>query len=724
MSCDPRQNTLNPGNLPGIPIPNFGIPTSPIQLPIPNFTLPEGIPEDLLDMINSIQAIFPTSTFKPNLDDISNSILTALGSIFNQIAPFLSLYSFFQALLNIILCIIDVLCSLMNPWKLFKSLRRLFKRCLPDFIRMFPFMALLVMILSILLLILALVEYIINKVIQLINDLIQNLQTLANGLTLQDDDAITATAIKISQLLCLIENLFATLVAIGAIIEVIQALARLGGRSVCGGGGAPSVGNDSDCCSDDVCPPFIHDNPEGLTGAKGQLIYYSQINTNIEGILGLPHYAASQFNLAPQRPESWQFVNTDTQQIYSFSDIITPIGDGDIFWPEGVIYSNKSKASRVPYSLDMTMREFDPSPFLNDPLPARDFKVIDVIVYKQPYIGVINEINQNDTTNATGTLALTGGLVFHKPTETSDFVPYIYNGSQVTLETLIHRDAVSGLLPIVDDGYFTNDIEFTLNIHHEVLVKHALITIGCIPDLFAERVVMNASLDNNGFDPPALRLPPVRPGNTGNEFLPDATGTHDCVSKAMIKFRSNVNEESALVFQAEVIACLEEFKKQTSDAYCNILKASVSIFNSTVEFDNNLQFTTRPITATVILKDNNNTNVGVKIEQGCVPIIESLLDGYVSLGHLSNFTYDGYSLFTAKITSDVAGDGKLYVSYNGDNLKRVIGSDDDNNPSSIQDLILDYTFVSTGTKSTVHDPADSEPAGIRRDNTDVSNNET
>lgn len=722
MSCDPKNNTLNPGIFPGIPIPNFGLPISPIQIPIPNFTLPSGIPEDLLGMINSITAVFPSSTFKPNLDDISATIMTALGSIFNQIAPFLSLYNFFQAMLNLILCIIDVLCALMSPWKLFKAIRKLFKRCLPDFLRIFPFMALLAMIISILLLILALIEYIINKVIQLINDLIENLKTLGNGLTLQDDDAITATAIKIAQLLCLIDNLFATLVAIATIIQIIQSLANFGGRSVCGGGGGPSAGDDSDCCSSDVCPPFIHDQPDGFSGLKGQLIYYNQINTNVEGLLGLGHLAASQFNLAPQRPESWQFINTDTHQVYSFSDIITPINDGDIFWPEGITYTDKSKPSRVPYSLDMIMHEFDPSPFLDDPLPARDFKIIDVIVYKQPYIGVLDQRNNLETTNATGTLALTGGTVYHKPPGFTDYVPYIYNGSQATLETLIHRAPLSGILPVADDGYVTNDIEFTLNIHHEVLIKHSLITLGCMPDLFTERVIMNASLENNGFDPPALRLPTVRPGDTGTEFLPDAIGTHDCVSKAMQKFRANVNEQSALVFQAEVIACLEEFKRQTTESYCNILKASVSIFNSTVEFDNNLQFTTRPITATVIFKDNNNTNIGTNIESGCISTIESLLDGYVSLGELSDFVYDGYSLFTAKITSDVAGDGKLYVSYNGDNFKRVIGQDDDNNPSSIQDLVLDYTFVSTGTKSTVHGADETQPA-VRRDNTDISRNE-
>lgn len=723
MSCDPRDNTLNPTIFPGIPIPGFGIATAPIQLPISNFQLPEGIPEDLLDMINSITAIFPSSTFTPNLDDISNSILSALGSVFNQIAPFLSLYSFFQALLNIILCVIDILCAIANPFKMLKAMRKLFKRCLPAFLRLFPFLALLAMILAILLLILALIEYIINKVLQLINDLIENLKTLGAGLTLQDDDAITATAIKISQLLCLIENLFAVLVAISAIISIIQALAGISGRSVCGGGGAPSAGDDSDCCSSDVCPPYIHDNPDGLVGIQGTLIYYNQINTNLQGLLGLNPLQSAQFNIAPQRYESWQFVNSDTNQIYSFADIITPIGDGDIFWPEGISYNNTSKPSKVPYTLELIMRDFDPSPFVVDALPARDFKITDVIVYKKPYIGIQNQINQIDSSNATGTLSLVGGLVYHKPSDVSDYVPYTINGVQATLETLIHQSDVSGTLPLFDDGYVTTDIAFTLNIHHEVLIKHSLITLGCSPDLFLERVVMNASVESNGFDAIAVKLPPVREGDTGNEFLPDALGTHSCVSDAMAKFRSNVSEESALVFQAEVIACLEEFRRQTSASYCNILRAGVSIFNTMAELDNNLQFTTRPITVSVVLKDSNDTIISKNVAADCVPFMESLLDGYVTLGDLSDFVYDGYGAFTAEITSDTAGDGTLVVSFDNNTLKRLVGTDDDDNPTTIEELILDYTFVSTSSVSTVSGANDSEP-GVRRDNTDVARNDT
>src|SRR5690606_24531434 len=255
--------------------------------------------------------------------------------------------------------IIEILCAIPNPWKMMSAVRKLFKRCLPNFLSLFPWLALIAMILALLLLIIALIEYLIAQILKLVEDIIANLDTLSRGLTLQDEDSITATARKIAQLLCLIENLLAIIVAIASILAIINSLAGIRGRSVCGGGNGRGisisfVGDDPGCCDNDVCPPFIADNPDGITGIQGKLVYYSQINTDLENLLGLSSAFAAQFNLPALRPESWQFINEETNQAYSFADIITPIGDGDIFYPEGIVYPNDSKPSRVPYTVDLT----------------------------------------------------------------------------------------------------------------------------------------------------------------------------------------------------------------------------------------------------------------------------------------------------------------------------------------------------------------------------------
>lgn len=709
--CNPGDLSLNPGPFPGTPLPGFGIPLAPIQFPLPE--LFDGFPEDLLELIDSLKIPWPGNLeLAPNLDDLTNSILKALSSLFNQIAPFLGLYRFLQAALNMILCLLEILCAFPNPFKMHRAMRRLFKRCLPNFLSLLPWLALLAMILALLQMILALIEYIINKILQLIRDLIENLQTLGRGLSVQDDDSVTAAARKIASLLCLMENLIAVIVAIAAILAIIQALAGIQGRSACGGGrGMPTAGDDVNCCDDEVCPPFIAENPNGLQGLEGQLVYYREIQTDIESILGISSSFASQFNLSALRPESWQFVDEKTNQEYSFADIITPIGDGDIFFPEGVTFDKDTKPRRSPYTLDLTLRDFDPSLFHEDDVGgARTFKIKDIILTKKPYIGLRNEKNQLELTNTTGTLSLAGGLVFEQFNEGSDGVPYTIDGEQATLETFLHFNSVRSNLPSIDDGYYVSNVEFTLNIRHEVLIDYGLITLGCHPDLFQERFVANSRVESVGFDAIAVRLPDVSEAG----FLPDALGAHACAATAIQNFRQDVSPENAENFQAEIVACLEKFRQETLDAFCNILKAGVSVFESTVEIDNNLQFITRPIVAKVVLKDTNGTTISGNIPENCADGIAGLIDGYVSLGTLSDFVYDGYESFTANITSDEAGSGILTVMFDNNTFKNILNSDNDNATSVIVDNTINYTFVGVGETD----------AGVRRDESDVARDGT
>lgn len=715
MPCDPNSSNLSvvPGI--GIPIPGFGIPISPIQLPIPNLNLPNL--DNVLELINSIEAIFPGLVYKPNLDDTTNSILTALSSIFNQIAPFLGLYNFIQAAFNMVSCIIEVLCALKNPFRLIKAIRRLFRRCAVDFMKLFPFLAILAMIIALLLLIITLIEYIINAVEKIIKDLLANIETLSRGLTLQDDDSVTATAVKIAQLLCFIENLLSVLIAIGAIISVINALAGKKGNALCGGGrgrgfNVPTV-DDSGCCNESICPIWLQDNPEGIPGLSGTLIYYRRINTNLQSILGISHGASLQFNLPPQRSESWQFVDSSSGQLYSFVDIITPIDTelGNDWWPDSATFTKNTKPVKAPYTVDLTLRNFDPGSFnTSDVNGARDFNIKNLIVTQRPYVGVEDYKNELDETfNTTGTLVLGGGLVYEIFSDDSDGVPYLINGRQATLETFIHHDPILGLIPTVDDGYYVDEIEFTLKINHPILLSYDLITLGCIPEVAQERYVANVTVESLGFDAVSVKLPAP---------LPDALGTFDCASAALQKLRTSVSAENAAIFQAELNDCLNKFKDDTLNAYCGVLRAAVSIYETKAILDTDIQFTSRSINVSVQLKDPNDTVISFNIPDSCH--IEGLLDGYASLGSLSNFTYDGYSTFNADITSPIAGDGELTVSFDNNFFQTVTNPVSDDEVSSIAIDVLDYTFISD-TVIAKDSGASTMEAVPRRDESDISN---
>src|SRR4030067_1393771 len=138
-----------PPNIPGI-----GSLFAPLQIPIPELDLPTDLLEDLLELMGKLGALFPSGLFKANPDFGMKNVLDFIANILSQLAPFLSFYNFIMAALNLIICIIEVLCAIPNPFAVAAKLKRLFAECLPPFLNLFPWLALLAMILALLLLIL------------------------------------------------------------------------------------------------------------------------------------------------------------------------------------------------------------------------------------------------------------------------------------------------------------------------------------------------------------------------------------------------------------------------------------------------------------------------------------------------------------------------------------------------------------------------------------------
>jgi len=690
MPCNPLDNNLNPHPAPPIPIPGFGLPFAPIQLPVPGFSLPEGFPEDLLDFINNLTLPWPGGDFSPQVDDLANTLLKYLSDIFGQIAPFLSLYNFFMALLNMVLCIIEVLCAIPNAWSMIRAVRRLIKRCLPPFLNLFPWLALLAMILALLMLLLALIEYIIARILQIIEDLLRNLQLLAAGVTLQDAESTAATAFKIASLLCLIEQLMAVFSAVAAIFAIIEALANIRGRTVCSKSGGS---NDVQCCGDDVCPPFIADNQDGIDGIQGRLVYYKQITANP---------IAGDFFV---RPESWQFVNDADPQEYPFKSIITQYsasygsygGDGgsrsqsssydkgDIFWPEGVSFANDTTLRRAPYTVDLTLKGYDPSVFVDSDIGGpRDIVVKNAIVTIKPYVGVRDEDNNLDTTdNDEGTLSLVGGTVW----EADGTTPLTISGTQATIETLIHSPASSsGTAPTTDDSTTIESIEFVLNINHASLVNYNLLTLGCIPDIRKE-LDLSGAIYNPKIDPVIVQTP---------NFLPDISGAQSCVANILAELRKDVSIENTEAARDQMIVCLETLRDETTEAFCSVFEAAVDPFQSTIAIDPDVQFVTRPISVAVVLKDIGGVDISRQIPAGCQDGIEDNLRGIVTLGEISDFEWDGYTgKFMAEITSTEGGDGELQVSWKNNIFSEILNQDDVDADTEIQEVVVPYTFVGT-----------------------------
>lgn len=687
VKCDPNSNDLNPNNLgPLPPIDGFGIPVSPVQIPFSDLQLPEGIPEDIITLINQLITRIPGGPITANIDNFSKDILDILSSLLNQLAPYLSLYRMIQPVFNIILCIIDVLCALTNPFKLISAIRKLFKRCLPDLLAIFPFAALLALILALLLLLLALIQYLIERILAFIDEIIANLQILAEAAQLNDAEATLAGARKIAYLLCLIEQLFAILIAFQSIFAIIDALARIGGRSVCGSGGGRR-GDDADCCDEETCPEFIQANPDGISGTFGQLIYYNERNNDVSSFV-VP------LTLPAARPELWQFVDQQSGRTYNFKDIITPVNDS-VYWPEGMSYTADSSLKKTPYILDMTFA-VDPVPFGYDG-GFRTFQVRDCIVTSKPYTGIIDYDNSVRTNHSSGTLSIAGGKVFE-----ADGITPVLNADdeQATLNDFIHRDSELNI-PGSDDGYYISNVEYNLRINHAALMEHGLITLGCVPEISVESALVNASID-------------IRPVIDIIGSLPDLSGTFDCLTASIARFRDNVSPQNSEVLKSELTACLEDLKNQTLDVYKKAITAGASQFTSTLELTPDLQFVSQPIKVKVVLKDSNGTTISFNVPTDAAEEIASKIKGFASLGTISAFTFNGTDGFEADLTSTNAGQGTLSVNFNEQIFNTIINRDNDDEVTTIIPNIQEYEFVS-GVVTAVGDDQEKP----RRDETDV-----
>lgn len=695
MVCDPSQNTLNIVAGPSPFLPGLEIPFSVPKLPFPDVNLPYG-PEDLFDLLDRLFALLPANIkIVPDINEFTKSIWDAIASILNKLTPFLAFYKFIQALLNIILCVIDVLCALNNPWATVKAIKRLFKKCLPDFLSLFPWLALLLMILSLILLLIALIEYIIQRIIDYIKQLIENIMVLRRAIWATDEDSIIECVNKFSDLLCLFEQLLSILVAVAAIFAIIRPLMEIGGRGVCAKGGGGTDTDSSDfamgiCCTEDFCPDFISNYPDGPTSFTGKFIYQNQIDTFIPAD---PMYDfLRNTSLTPIRPERYQFVD-DSPEDFKFLDIITKTPGGFIFWPEGESYSSDANTIRVPYLLDMNIN-LDPSLFGNpsDIDGYRNFLVKDLVVKVKPTTYPYKWNNQLDTSIRSGSIVIGGGTVWEYNDD--GYSQYFIDGEAATLESLIHKNVVYGTIPSSDDSVYFEDVSYHFRYNHEVLVDKKLTTIMCQPDLSSESAVLNAEFgDLRSILLKTGELPNI--GSLNNDKT-DGTGTLGELARALTEFRSDINEDTINTFQEAVLGSLNSLLTDCNNFYTNGAVAASDRFTSDVSLSTNLQFINQDIIVTVTLKDKTGSQIALGVSQELGNTIAQSIRATTSFGDIGEFVYDGYGEFKAVINSENAGSGVLVTYINEESISRVTNRDKLEN-SAIVEKELEYEFVDATT---------------------------
>jgi hypothetical protein len=357
MPCQPDDITITEPEGPVLPgIPGLGSPFTP-SLPDSLFKIPDGFPEDLLDLFRKLSMILPPGTIKPGLTpSFSKDIFDGILSLLDKFFPFLMAYKFFLPILNLIICIIEVLCSIPNPFKLSRAIIRLFRNCIPEFLSLFPIFALILMLISLLLLLLAIIEYIILQLLKIIQSILRNIRMLVKAIRKADEQSILSIVKKIGMILCGFQNLFVVLAIISAIIQVIKDILKLiFNIPPC------DDADDTDtegCCTNDVCPRFIRENGE-MKRFTGTLQYYPAVYASSSLFTSPPFSSLFSLNI---RNESHQFFDAEAttyQQFINITDAadITNIfpQPKPVFFPTDSNYTASTPPGQVPYVVDLRL---------------------------------------------------------------------------------------------------------------------------------------------------------------------------------------------------------------------------------------------------------------------------------------------------------------------------------------------------------------------------------
>lgn len=715
MPCNPNDVSIPmPDGPSGPAIPGFGIPFS---LPIkPISPYPDGFPEDLLDILNKLQFIIPPGTLKPALNpNFGKDIFDGIMKLLDQFMPFLMLYKFFLPVLNLIICIIEVLCAIPNPYKLVRALSRLFRNCLPPFLNLFPMFALIVMIISLILLLIALAEYILDQILKLIKVILRNILALNKATQENNAESVLAIAKKLGSILCLFQNLFVLLSLFSIIVQIVRDILKLS-FSI-----PPCDSNSSDadgCCTPDVCPAIVK---QSYTRFTGTLQYFNSVKQATT--------FGTAFNVS-LRNESWQIFDPSQTIAQKFINIVdaydityTP---KPVFFPTDSNYNISTPIKQAPYLVDMRVL-YNPSQWNGRVGTPRWIRFKNCIVTAAPNTYYTDYHNAAIGVSS-GVLNIVGGLGY-EDNGTTPLTGFASDGitpisSQATINNFLHFPEIISLTPVLNptDGYqFYNDVEYTFKPSIEVLINKNLVTLGCHPDL-----ALNKAFINEVFAGDAALKFSLLDGIMNSSNFPDPDKALECLTTAVASLRNDLTVSGLATFQVTTTACLAKLISDANKSLIDMIALGFDPCSSILSGSPKVQFTGQPIKIKIDLKDRNKINLTTGLSDSTATQVAARLKAYPSFGTMSPFKYDGYQYFTADLNSTTAGSGSLTVSFDNNLFcTNNIPSDVTIAPSHVLQT-FDYKFIYTldGVPVTKYGTGDeSDGPSPRRDERDLGGSE-
>ena len=732
--CSPNDVSIAiPDGPSGPAIPGFGV---PFALKLPDISpVPDGFPEDLLDILDKLQLLIPPGVIKPALNpNFGKDVFDGIMKLLDQFFPFLMLYKFFLPVLNLIICIIEVLCAIPNPFKLIRAMRRLFRNCIPAFLNLFPIFALIIMIISLLLLLLALIEYIIAQILKLVEALLRNINALTKAFSDGDQTSVLAIAKKLGALLCIFQNLFVLLSLFNIIIEVIRNILSLTfSIPPCDDSGS---GDADGCCTPDVCPTIVK---SPYTRLSGHIQYLNELGlrptTPIPG-LGSFGTVVRQESLViydPNQEIGQAFINIIDGYDVPNQNTFGGYSSKPTFFPTDVNYNSSTSPRQAAYTVDVRMY-YNPTSFgrqtgLGGVGIPRFIRFTNCIVTAIPS----RSYTKNDGTVVTinnGVLPLAGGFGYEDDGTTiltgfaSDGITPIAN--QATLENFINKEArysTTGTIPpIPSDGYVFNDVEYYFRPNLETLLNKQLITLGCEPSLALNKAFINGAFAGDAAIKTQLlgNLINGRNSQGGSQAFPNVDATLQCLQNALAGLRANLTPAGVAYFQAQTTLCLGQLQSDAKSALGGLVGIGYDACSSDFSLNPPKQFTSKPIAVKVNLKEKNGINIASGLPFDVANEIAKNIKAHITFGKISQFQYDGYQSFTADLESEAPGKGTIMMSFDNNIFcTNTIPADNDVDPTHTLQT-FDYQFVYTTNAGTVPTAAGDSDGVPLRDAGDLS----
>jgi hypothetical protein len=703
MPCNPITVPSPSGG--GTPNSGFGQPFIGPGTIIP---LPSPFPEDLVDIFNKLQFLFPPGVLQPSLNrNFGKDIFDGIMKLLDQFMPFLMLYKFFLPILNLIICIIEVLCALMNPFSLIGALHRLFSQCIPAFLNLFPIFALILMIISLLLLLLALIEYIIEQILLLVEALLRNINALVIAFQTANSVGVIAIATKLAAMLCFFQNLFVLLAFFTAIIEIFKdILSMLFAIPPCQGG------ENSQCCSPQYCPEIVQNV---YTNTTGTLQYLKEV-----GVSTTIPVQNGYFNV-PVVSESWQLwdvdqtVNQAFWNIVQANDVIATGATSPVFFPTDASYSATTTPQQAAYTCNLRLY-YNPIPWGRTGHPQY-IRFTNCIVLYAPTQS-LELYNNTKQYEPTGVFYLAGGQGFLDDGKTpldgyapDGVTPLV--GTFATLENFLHMPASFSSNPVLSpsDGYTFSNATYTFTPNLPVLLQKNLITLGCEPAIAISRAFVNNVVFSNIAVQTADLTSLVK-----SPTFPDPGSTQQCLTNAVTILQGNMTTQGVADFQSATNACLGNLQTNTQSALIALMVIGFSPCNSTFTLTPSTQFTTLTIAVNVSINENNGLPMTNNLPSSVSQQLATQLQAYATFGTVSRFTYDGYQSFVAYISSIDPGTGSVMVSFNNQILCTNVLPDTNTTPShTLQSLDYQFIYLPYGTGIPLTGEGDTVGDQPRRD---------